>query len=510
MFHALDGRRGNDFPRLDSADMRGRGATRPVVAALVAVILLVSACSVVVDGRPSTVVAPNATLSVVGDSDSAFDATVKNALTDVIAFWKVQYPKISGGRQLPAIKGGFFSIDGADVVRTGKVNGPAAREGCVRDDPQFIVDNAAYCRSDDSIVWDRNEQHLLGVLSRKYGTLLVALAFAHEFGHALQERLGVFNRNVATIYTESQADCAAGAFMAQVTAKEAAHFRATPAQLDSALNGYLLVRDTTPTSPRDISHGNGFDRLSAIDDGLLHGPAFCYSSSYFSRTFTERAFVSDQDYLSGGNETLDQVLDPNPTTSDPNAGGLQPDLNRFWKKAAQSIGKSWADVKTAEASHPKCGASATSEFGYCPDDNTVYYSRAYAAAAYNSLTVLRLDPHTKAVSVADNQPADFALGTLFAMSWGLAVRHQLFGQSIDGKDALLGAACYSGAYAKDVNLAQGDAQHPFILSPPDMDEATSAMLNLVGDDKAFGARGTTGLDRVQSFVKGYQGGLSVC
>jgi hypothetical protein len=36
------------------------------------------------------------------------------------------------------------------------------------------------------------------------------------------------------------------------------------------------------------------------------------------------------------------------------------------------------------------------------------------------------------------------------------------------------------------------------------------MLNLVGLDQSYGARGTTGLQRVQSFVKGYGGGLSVC
>jgi hypothetical protein len=43
-----------------------------------------------------------------------------------------------------------------------------------------------------------------------------------------------------------------------------------------------------------------------------------------------------------------------------------------------------------------------------------------------------------------------------------------------------------------------------------MDEATFAMLNLVGSDQAFGNRGTSGLDRIQQFVKGYAGGLSVC
>jgi hypothetical protein len=32
----------------------------------------------------------------------------------------------------------------------------------------------------------------------------------------------------------------------------------------------------------------------------------------------------------------------------------------------------------------------------------------------------------------------------------------------------------------------------------------------VGLDEAYGSRGTTGLDRVLSFVKGYNGGLHVC
>jgi hypothetical protein len=114
--------------------------------------------------------------------------------------------------------------------------------------------------------------------------------------------------------------------------------------------------------------------------------------------------------------------------------------------------------------------------------------------------------------VTENQPGDFALGTLFAYGWGLAVRHQLFNRSLDDGPALLAASCYTGAYAKDINVVSGTPGHSggFILSPPDLDEATSAVLRLVGEDQAFGARGTTGLERVQSFVKGYDGGLGVC
>ncbi|MDQ2749282.1 MAG: hypothetical protein ABI775_08585 [Pseudonocardiales bacterium] len=480
---------------------------RVAVLALAATLAL-SSCATVTDGQPTVQVAPNANLSVVGDSGQEFDTTVKNALSDVLAFWKINYPSIMNGASLPPVKGGFFSVDGQQVVDTGAVSGPAAKEGCLAKSAKAIVNNAFFCFVDDSIAWDRNQDHLVPVLAEKYGPLLIALAFAHEFGHALQYRTGNYKLDLPTIAFESQADCAAGAFLAFVQKNQAAHFRATPEELDQALNGYLQVRDSTPSSPQDISHGNGFDRLSAVDDGVLHGPTFCFAKDYFNRKYTERPFVRDTDYQSGGNETLDEVLDPRPSKTDGSGGGgLQPDLNRFWKNAASSINKDWTDVKITEADHPKCGASASSEFGYCPDDNTVYYSKSIAEKAYNSLADKSVDRATHKVSLKENQPADFALGTLFTVGWGLAVRHQLFKRSNDGPDALLAASCYTGAYAKDVNVDEGRA---FLLSPPDMDEATSAMLNLVGQDNTYGARGTSGLQRIQSFVKGYQGGLSVC
>jgi hypothetical protein len=490
--------------------MRGQfSRARRAAVAIVTAALALSGCASVVDGTPEQNKAPNANLKVSGDTHSAFDTAAKNALSDVMAFWRKNYPKVSGGAALPPLKGGLYSVDGAEVLRTKTVAGEAGKEACIQHSPSFIIDNAAFCLLDDSIVWDRNPDHLVGVLVNRYGGLLMALVFAHEFGHAIQYRLKVdANNDLPTIKTESQADCAAGAFIAAAFKGSAPHFRSTPAQLDEALNGFLQIRDSTPESPDDISHGNGFDRVSAIEDGIQKGVTYCYDPSYFNRTFTERPFVTDTDYASGGNETLEQVLNPNDPTKDSNAGGLQPDLNRFWKAAATSIHKDWTDVKIAQADHPKCGAGADSEFGYCPDDNTVYYSSAFAKKAYYSLTDLKIDRTNGNVTLVDNQPADFALGTLFAIGWGLAVRHQLFNRAIDDASALSAAICYTGAYAKDINVA--DPNKGFTLSPPDMDEATSAMLNLVGVDQSFGARGTTGLQRVQSFVKGYGGGLSVC
>jgi predicted metalloprotease len=491
-------------------------ASRAMLAVGLAVSLALagalSGCATVVIGSPSAATAPPANLTVVGDSGSTLDTTIKNALSDIFAFWKLNYPKIAHGAQFEPIKGGLFSVDGAQVLRDRQASGPAAQEGCIQQDALFIIDNAAYCQVDDSIVWDRSDGHLIQVLSARYGDLLVAEVFAHETGHAIQQRLGIFkNQTLPTIDVESQADCAAGAFLASILKGESAHFRANSVQVDEMLNGYLQVRDSTPTSSAQISHGNGFDRISAIADGLTHGATFCYSPNYFNRQFTERPFLNDNDYISGGNETLSQVLDPNDTKTDPSAGGLQPDLNRFWTSAGQSISKKWTAVKIAQATRPACGASSGSQFGYCPNDNTVYYDKAFAQRAYYSLAQVRLDQNNATVAVVDNQPADFALGTLFAMSWGMSVRHQFFNQPLDSSDALLAAACYTGAYSKDINRASNDdGKHPFLLSPPDMDEATSAMLNLAGLPQAFGARNTTGLQRVQAFVKGYNGGLSVC
>jgi predicted metalloprotease len=479
---------------------------RPYLAVGVLATLVLTGCTSIVSGQNvAPPVAPNSNLTVVGDSGNAFDQTVKNSLDDVLAFWRKVYPSVSGGKQLPELKGKLYSVDGAHPGAEAKQNGCINKAGA-----DAVVDNAFYCELDDSIAWDRNAKHLVPALGAKYGPLLVAMVFAHEFGHAVQQRLGLFDQQVPLIVHESQADCASGAFTATVMQNQAPHIRVTAQDLDQALIGYLNVRDDTPADEKEISHGDGFDRIGAVADGFQNGVTECYKANWSDRKFTERPFVpGSQDEQQQGNEPFEQVI--NPGTNAQGGGGLQPDLNRFWKAAAGTVKKQWTDVKIAEAPHPKCGDTSSS-FGYCPDDNTVYFDKAFAQQAYNSMSVLNIDRQTANVSVTENQPGDFALGTLFAFGWGLAVRHQLFNRSLDDGPALLAASCYAGAYAKDINIPSGTPGHTgeFILSPPDLDEATSAVLRLVGQDQAFGARGTTGLEREQSFVKGYDGGLGVC
>lgn len=482
------------------------------VAALAVTAAVLSGCADVVDGHPTVGNAVNADITVQGDSGSDFDTTVKNALSDVTAFWQdefandTEFRKVSGGISFASLKGGLYSVDGLKVAQSHSVEGPAKSEACIERNPSFIVDNGAFCLLDDSIAWDRAPTHLFAQLAQKYGPLMVALIFAHEMGHAISYRLKVFEQHRPTIDTESQADCAAGAWAAVALKGQAPHFRdVTPASLDDALEGFLDGRDGTPDTPQDISHGNGFDRLSAVADGIDKGASYCYSPDYFdTRTFTERPFRTQAEYEGGDNTALSDILDP----SDQNSFVL--DLNRFWTAAAKSVGKTFAPVKIAEAPHPKCAAASPSEFGYCADDNTVYFSRSFAESAYNSLPDVEGDKNTGNVTLLNDQPGDFALGVLFSIGWGMAVRHQLFNRPLDGKEALIAAVCYTGSYAKDINVDSSTGGKQIYLSPADLDEATSAMLDQVGRSQGFGDRGSTGLDRIQAFVKGYRGGLSTC
>jgi len=66
-------------------------------------------------GRPSV---PDSTLAVEGGTSGHFDTTVRNALDDVFAFWRAEYPTLSGGTPLPPLSGGLFSVDASSVVTT--------------------------------------------------------------------------------------------------------------------------------------------------------------------------------------------------------------------------------------------------------------------------------------------------------------------------------------------------------------------------------------------------------
>lgn len=480
-----------------------------LAAALLPLGLLLSACDPSLprpDRTGSNAGSDKSTASVriINDGRTEFDTVVKNSIADLQEFWRANYPKVSGGKAYPELRGGIYSVDGK------KLPVAAKRNACLRQDPGGAENNAFYCPADDSVVFDRNPEHLVGQLGEKYGKFMITAVVAHEWGHAMQQRLGVFEAGPGgerppTIFTETQADCAAGAFIRTAQDGQAEHVEVTQQELEETLLGYLQVRDPPPVTYEQISHGNGFDRLSAMADGIANGVEFCFGEQFEKRRFTERPFTSDVDYQQRGNLPYEQVVDATPDS--PEESTLQAELNSFWARAAESVDKPWKDVTLRETGTPECpDVREASEFDYCPAGDYVYFTDEFARQAYNSLPDKRADRSTGELRLIDDAPADYALGTLFVYGWGMAVRDQLFGESIDGKDALLDASCYSGAFTASIN----DGEQGFQLSPPDMDEATAAVIKLVPSDKAYGAHETTALQRIQRFTEGYFGGLSTC
>src|SRR5690242_16126305 len=124
-----------------------------VVAAALA---LVAGCATAVEGHGTR---DPLGMAVRGDSGGSFDTEVKAALADVISFWRLTYPKVANGAPLPPLRGSLYSVDGANLMATRQVPASAKPNKCLRQRLTFIVDNAAYCQLDDSIIWDRGQGH---------------------------------------------------------------------------------------------------------------------------------------------------------------------------------------------------------------------------------------------------------------------------------------------------------------------------------------------------------------
>jgi hypothetical protein len=121
------------------------------------------------------------------------------------------------------------------------------------------------------------------VLLGSYGSAGLAVAFAHEFGHAVQAQEGPTADDRArdpdrypSILIEAQADCDAGAFLAWASSGAAERVHIPPASLVRAAAPLLDFRDPATVSRQDpAAHGLGLDRLTALLTGYRGGGAAC-------------------------------------------------------------------------------------------------------------------------------------------------------------------------------------------------------------------------------------------
>jgi predicted metalloprotease len=415
---------------------------------------------------------------IIGAVDDEVDRLARNALTDLTTYWSAEFGPTFGTRFTP-LAGGYYSVDPDDVNPAAY---PDGHIGCGQP-PESIANNAAYCLpsdqypAGDSISYDRT---FLRELAEQYGRFIPALVMAHEFGHAVQGRVGY--PTPQSIAIETQADCFAGAWTAWVAGGEAAHNTIRAAELDEVLRGYLLLRDPVGTGTREQeAHGSYFDRVSAFQEGFDDGPVSCRDRFGPDRPYTQGRFSDRAEELTGGNASYQETL-----------GIFVPEaLPAFWEATFTELGEDFEPpaIVPFDRQAPACaGQDTDSDLVFCATEDVVAFDE------------------TDLIGPLYEDFGDFAVLTAVAIPYGLAARDQL-DESTEGPDAVRSAVCLAGAFTGAVL----DGQVPGIrISPGDADESVQFLLEYSTDPAVLADSGLTGFQLVDVFRTGVLEGAAAC
>jgi predicted metalloprotease len=340
--------------------------------------------------------------------------------------------------------------------------------------------NAFYCGADDAVTWDRGGVEAgIRTLSGPVG---VALVLAHEWGHAVQRRLGGPPKGPAR---ELQADCYAGAFTAWAVSAQNPELIVTGPQVDGAVAGYLTLRDATEVDGG--GHGTAFDRIGAFADGFGPGAPRCLEYRDHPPQLAAPGSVASPGALQmTPGQTVDLV-----TT----------DLEVYWRKivaddtgtggpvAASQVALAPGQAPPACPSPPGAAArpSASPAGGVvaCPATATISWD---------------LDGFLAPLGA---QVGDFGVALALATGWSELVVARRSPMTHSPRDM---ADCLSGSWA-------ADASHDLTptglhLEPGDLDEALAGMLALRASGGSAGE--VTAFRRASAFQRGFDEGRKGC
>ena len=394
---------------------------------------------------------------------------VTRSLKDVERFWGAKYPGLSGGKAFQAVQGGYHPY-------TERQPPPdcGGEQGVYQP-------NAFYCPDGDFIAWDA--QTLIPQLQEDYGPLLVGVVMAHEYGHAIQARLG--DTRQPTVVLEQQADCYAGAWLADVQAGHSTAFKnISAAQLDNTVAGLLMLRDQPGTpAVAEGAHGNAFDRIRAFQEGVQQGPKKCASYNQDNLIVTEVPFSTQQEAESGGDLPYADAVNL-----------LAEDAQGYWSRTFPELAdRDWAPLQVEPfdaGGVPDCNdpdATAGGAAFYCPTGDFVAFdNQKLAPTLYQRI-------------------GDYAVGMLLGDLFARAAQDRR-GANTRGKAGQLTVDCLAGSWTNDL-LTRDDKEQKLRLSPGDLDEAVMALLAF---GRAEEGGGPTAFDRIGAYRKGVIEGLGVC
>ena len=402
-----------------------------------------------------------------------YDDYLATALADIQAFWRATFPQVYGS-ELVELTGGIYPM------YPGKQGVP----GCGEPETTYeaIRGNAFYCFDGDFIAYDDTD--LLPSLYDNLGEVVIGVVMAHEFGHAIQQRIGYQD---ATIYMEQQADCFAGGWIAHIARGENPDIAFADSELKGALNGMIQVRDAPGTGLNDpAAHGTAFDRVGAFQDGFINGVAQCATypqnpPALFAFDYNE-FFQEDAPFADPGNGSDIFNL-------------VAGELNVFWPERITGMPQLGVSVNTGDLDDacpnlPDDRSAPVARF--CPDQQQVVIDVDLARQLYDVF-------------------GDFAVGYLLSAAWAEAVQVQI-GSPLAGEDRALANDCLVGAFARsalpaEVNPNRSATQTE--LSPGDLDEAVLTAVAL-GDDSTDTNRFGSPFEKIDAFRSGVLGDVAAC
>jgi predicted metalloprotease len=405
-----------------------------------------------------------------------YDDFLQASLADIQDYWRETYPATYGSDYID-LSGGIWASypDRAEALPDGCPGDPAE---------QYVAEgNAFYCGNGDYMAYD--DYDLIPALTQAFGDSAVGVVFAHEFGHAIQARVGAFGNDTPTVYFEQQADCFAGAWTAHVARGESSRLSFGDDDVKAGLSAMVAVKD--PTLGENVfegsAHGTAFDRVGAFENGFKGGADACKAMETDPLPLLNLQFSTEEEFNSGGNLPYADILPQ-----------VETDLIRFWTAGVASFQAPSVTPYPHDGPFPTCDGVDESQYKfnaiYCPGDNSISFDEGYAKTLYKKF-------------------GDFSVGYIISNAWSEAVQTQL-GSSLEGEARSLINDCLTGAWTHDtIPPADGTIDDTRLyISPGDLDEAveTALLSNAPINGSAMGSA----FEKIDYFRAGVIGGISEC
>jgi predicted metalloprotease len=415
---------------------------------------------------------------VEGTDNGKIDELAANAVSDIEDYWAEAYSETFDGQFTPV-----------EALISWDANGFDDTPFCDQDTYGLV--NAAFCRDDKTIGWDRGE--LLPALRKSYGDMGITMVLAHEYGHAVQHQAGQNNKKTPTLVAEQQADCFAGAYMRWVAEDNSPRFTLSTGEgLNKVLAAVIAFRD--PLLAEDDpevgvdEHGSAFERLSAFQFGFIDGPSAC--AAIDMREIGQRR--GDLPVLLPEDQTGELPITGESVRSIVDAMGTL-----FSPANPPRLSFTASDAGGCPDARPSAPAS------FCPATNTIVVDMP-------ELTAMGTQPgsHDGGGLASGDNTAYSVLVSRYMQ----AIQHERGGVVLDNAEAALRTACLTGVatveMSKTVTTPDGNT---IALTAGDVDEAVSGILtNGLAASDVNGESVPSGFSRIDAFRVGVLGDEDRC